>query len=284
MYSAENKFLYEILDDYQCADVVDEKEDVFKAFCKCLWSIKNQRQTYIKNICYTIPDSDNSIYSNVFRMYKHVPYTAYNSMTKNQAAWFLLRQKINNIYTNMCDETVCTKGDYLELLHIPKKLYFRYIQNKLDMTADVLDIELNTVLTEAQDLFAMYSKQKMKVSWKKYRKLIEEYLHKIFDNYICLDDFEDKTKLIIDINYWSEDNYVVKYIGQSLNGYMRNYQKGYYGISVKNSRDKRKYKRCTDCGKMFFAKAKANNCYRCKECAKIERNKYNAMKQKEYRS
>jgi len=268
MYDITGKFLYEILDDYQCADSDDEKQDVFKAFCKGLWSIKNQRQTYTKNITYAIIDNDNSIYSNVFNMYKSVSYTAYNSTTKNQAAWFLLRQKINNIYTNMCDNSVCTKKDYLELLHMPKKLYFRYIQNKLDMTADELETELDTALTKAQDLFEMYSKQKMNISWKKYKKLIEGYLHKIFDNYICLDDFEDKTKLVMDINYWSEDNYVVKYIGKSLNGYMRNYQKEYYGFYMLNQRDKRKYQRCLKCGKLFLIKNSQNKY--CDECQKYQ--------------
>jgi len=47
---------------------------------------------------------------------------------------------------------------------------------------------------------------------------------------------------------------------------MKDYQKEYYGLYRKGKRSKLKYKRCRDCGKMFFANSKDNQTTRCKEC------------------
>jgi len=263
MYNTDGKYLYEILDNYQCANIDKERNDIFRVFCNHLWSVKNPRQKYIKNICYTVSDNCDKNYEIVFNAYTSIPYNAYRSTTKNRNAWYLLRQKINNIYTNMCDNSSCIKTDYLNLLHTPKKLYFRYNNNDLPMTPDELKVEIDTSLQNAEQLFIVYSKQKMNITWNAYKKLIEKWLTKIFDNYICLDDFEDKTNMVMDINYWTEDNYVIKYIGKSLNGYMCNYEKVYYGIP----RNK-KYRHCTECGVMFIVNPKDTKSFRCQNCQK----------------
>lgn len=268
MYSVENKYLYEILDDYQCAVTDKERGSIFKSFCEYLWKIENHREIYLKYIKYHVSDYCYKDYKDIFCLYSSVPYKAYRSTTDNINPWFLLRQKINNIYTNMCDGSVCTKRDYLELLHVPKKLYYRYIKNKLTMKPDELDSEINSSLEKAQLLFKTYSRQKMNIEWKEYKKLIENWLEKIFNNYICLDMFEDKSNIIMDINYWTEDNYVVKYIGKSLNGYMRNCQKDYYKLPKKR---KQKFSRC-ECGNLF---EKHNNKHKyCNACAKQRIKEY----------
>lgn len=274
MYSVENKYLYEILDDFQCASSDEEKNDIFNNFCKHLWKVNNERNTYVKNISFTVSENCNKDYAQIFNRYTAIPYRAYKSKTSEANAWSLLRQKINNIYTNMCDKSVCTKSEYLALLHVPKRMYYRYVNNNLNMTANELEANIKYSLEKSKSLFDKYSRQKMNVTWKQYKELINRWLYRIFHNYICIDSFEDKSNITIDIDYWTEDNYVVKYICKSLNGYMRNYQKDYYGISKKR---KQKLSRC-ECGNLF---ERHNNKHKyCSSCAKQRIKEYDRKRKK----
>jgi DNA-directed RNA polymerase subunit RPC12/RpoP len=63
---------------------------------------------------------------------------------------------------------------------------------------------------------------------------------------------------------------------------MKNYQKEYYGITVLGSLDKRKYRRCIECDKLFVTNNKDNQSTRCEKCQHKHWNEYNAMKQREY--
>ena len=47
---------------------------------------------------------------------------------------------------------------------------------------------------------------------------------------------------------------------------MKNYQKEYYGITVLGSLDKRKYRRCIECDKLFVTNNKDNQSTRCEKC------------------
>ena len=50
---------------------------------------------------------------------------------------------------------------------------------------------------------------------------------------------------------------------------MKNYQKEYYGITVLGSLDKRKYRRCIECDKLFVTNNKDNQSTRCDKCQEI---------------
>jgi DNA-directed RNA polymerase subunit RPC12/RpoP len=63
---------------------------------------------------------------------------------------------------------------------------------------------------------------------------------------------------------------------------MKHYQKEYYGITVLGSLDKRKYRRCIECDKLFVTNNKDNQSTRCEKCQHKHWNEYNAMKQREY--
>ena len=68
----------------------------------------------------------------------------------------------------------------------------------------------------------------------------------------------------------NEDNFYIKYFCKSLESYMKNYNKEYYGL--KRGRDK-KYKRCKKCGKMI--EVKGNKKKYCDKCAYIVKLKQN---------
>ena len=84
----------------------------------------------------------------------------------------------------------------------------------------------------------------------------------MFENYIPLDEYEDKTVLTIDIDMWHEDNFAVAYLCKGIDGYMKNYQKEYCGLPD-NSR--KTYNRCK-CGGMFI-QSKQNNRFKCNICS-----------------
>lgn len=84
----------------------------------------------------------------------------------------------------------------------------------------------------------------------------------------------------MDTDLWTEDNFAIKYVCNCLQQSMKNYQKEYYGLYIKGSKDKIKYKRCKDCGKMFFVNSIVKNKKRCDECQHIKQLEYqrNSMK------
>ena len=103
-----------------------------------------------------------------------------------------------------------------------------------------------------------------------YKEVIKDFLRKIFNNCELIEDYEAKNlsnNIIYD--FYNEDKSYVKYICDSLEFYMLNYQKEYYGL--KRGRNKR-YKHCKECGTLI--EVTNNRIMYCKECAiKINREK-----------
>ena len=110
----------------------------------------------------------------------------------------------------------------------------------------------------------------MKLPWNDYKKNIEGFLRRIFDNCKLIEDYENENltdKYIY--NFATEDNFYIKYICKSLESYICNYQKEYYGLQRGQNKQ---YKHCKECGKLI---EKTNNrVMYCKDCAvKINREK-----------
>ena len=61
----------------------------------------------------------------------------------------------------------------------------------------------------ANNLKIKLQKEKMSLSWVKYKKIIEEFLRKAFDNCKLIEDFEDKTKLNNIYDFMTEDHFYV---------------------------------------------------------------------------
>ena len=109
----------------------------------------------------------------------------------------------------------------------------------------------------------------MKLSWEDYKDVIEGFFNKIFKNCKTIEDYESKNltnQYIYELA--TEDNFYIKYFCDSLESYMRNYQKEYYNL--KRGRNKR-YGRCKECGKLF--EKNGNRMIYCNDCVDVVRAK-----------
>ena len=270
MYDIQDKFLYEILDDYKDAVDDKEKDEIVSAFMKLIWACKNKRSVFQKDLRFSVSKSllDTDI-GQIFNTYSAISYTSYRSMSKNTDFVSLIRQKVNNIYTNLCDGNVCFKKEYMDLIKLPKQMYYRWKSGEEYDVCSLID-QLEDILVEANKVKEKYAKQKMNIEWYKYKTLIVPYFKRMFENYIPLEKFEDKTHLTIDINTWNEDNFAVAYLCKGLDGYMRDYQKEYYGVKKRRNSN---LVYC-DCGNLYDKKT--NNQKKCLVCQdKINKEKSN---------
>lgn len=269
------KYLYEIIDDYKHSESDEEKSDIFKSFCSSIWSSENKRRVYTKTIRFSVrKDLLETDIGQVFDVWSEVEYKGYKSMSKETDWCSLIRQKINNLYTRYFDKEVILKRDYMSLLNTPKRLYYQWLDG-MEMDADELTTIIDDAIDDAEKLRVKYQKQKMELSWNDYKKVIEGFLQRCFDNCKLIEDFESKTKLNM-FDFMNEDNFYISYFCKSLEGEMIKWQKQYYGV-----RDHKKYRRCIDCESLFELKAK--NQHRCPECQAIFNRKNKTEKQRKYR-
>lgn len=265
-----DKYLYEIIDDYKHSDLDEEKSDIFKSFCSSIWSSENKRRVYTKAIRFSVrKDLLQTDVGQVFDVWSEVEYTGYKAMTKETDWCSLIRQKVNNLYTRYFDKDVILKKDYMSLLNTPKRLYYQWIDG-VEMDADELTTIIDDAIDDAQKLKVTYQKQKMELSWSEYKKVIEGFFQRCFDNCKLIEDYEKHSKYCGIYDFMNEDNFYIKYFCKSLESYMKNYNKEYYGL--KRGRDK-KYKRCKKCGKMI--EVKGNKKKYCDKCAYIVKLKQN---------
>lgn len=270
-----DRYLYEIIDDYKHAESNEDKTEIFNDFCSFIWSNKNKRRLYTKQIKFKVRDDllETDI-GQIFNTWSEVEYTGYKVMTKNNDWRSLLRQKINNLYTKYFDKEVILKSDYMNLLKTPRNLYYRWIDGE-DMNPEELTAIIEESIYKAAELKLIYQKQKMKISWDMYKILIEGFLRKIFDNCRLIDEYEEENLTDKYIhNFCVEDNFYISYICKSIESYMLNYQKEYYGL--KRGRNK-KYKHCEKCGYLIEdTHNRKKYCSDCKRIMELERyKKYN---------
>lgn len=268
------KYLYEIIDDYKHSDSDEEKDDIFKSFCSSIWSNENKRRIYTKTIRFSVrKDLLDTEIGQVFDVWSEVEYKGYKSMSKETDWCSLIRQKINNLYTRYFDKEVILKRDYMSLLNTPKRLYYQWVDG-MEMDADELTTIIDDAIDDAEKLRTKYQKQKMELSWNDYKKVIEGFLQRCFDNCKLIEDYESKTKLNM-FDFMNEDNFYISYFCKSLEGEMTKWQKQYYGV-----RDHKKYKRCENCGKIIEITSKKDfstkYCVDCKKIKTLEKySKYN---------
>ena len=144
----------------------------------------------------------------IFNKYSSIEYTSYKSMSKQQDFVNLIRQKVNNLYTNHCDGRVCIRKEYMDLIKKPKQMYYRW-KNGEDFDIATLPSQIEEIIQQSEVVKEKYAKQKMNIAWTEYKTLIAPYLKRMFNNYIPLEDFEDKTKLVINSEFWNEDNFAI---------------------------------------------------------------------------
>lgn len=264
-----DNYLYEIIEDYKYSNSEEERNEIFNSFCSSIWSNKNKRRIYDKSIKFRVNNNLlNTEIGRIFDTWSIISYKGYKSTSKENDWISLIRQKINNLYTRYFDKEVILKKDYMELLKTPKNLYFNWL-NGSDIDVDELTNIIDSAMNHANELKYNYQKQKMDLSWEKYKIVIEGFLKKIFNNCKLVDDYESDNianKYIHGLA--TEDNFYIKYICKSLESYMLNYQKEYHELH--RGRNK-KYKHCNVCGKLI---EKTNNrilyCNDCKHKKQLE--------------
>lgn len=271
-----DKYLYEIIDDYKHSNSDEEKSDIFKSFCSSVWSCNNKRRVYNKTIKFSVKkDLLNTEIGQVFNTWSEIEYKGYKPMTKENDWCNLIRQKVNNLYTRYCDKEVILKKDYMNLLKTPKNLYYQWIDGT-ELNADELTTTIDNAIDDAEKLKITYQKQKMALSWNDYKKNVEEFFQRCFDNCRLIEDYENNSKLNSIYDFMNEDNFYVKYFCKSLEGEMLKFQKQYFGV-----RDHKKYKRCQLCGKLIEKTGKNHKyCDECKHKKQLEwqRNSMNKLR------
>ena len=274
IYDCNETFLYEIIEDYKEAENNKAKNEIFSSFCSSIWASDNKRRTYIKTIHFKVrKDLLDTELGRVFDTWSGIEYRYYKSMTKDENWCAIIRQKINNIYTRYFDKEVILNKEYMDLLKKPKLMYFDWLSGT-EMDANTVTDIIDDAIDESEKLKQRFQMEKMTLSWNEYKKVVEGFLRRCFDNCKLIEEYEDKTQIINNYNFITEDNFYVKYINRSLNAYFQNYQKDYY--SVKRGHNN-KYSRCKRCGGII--EKTGNKRLYCDDCRKqndLERyKKYN---------
>lgn len=212
----------------------------------------------------------------VFNTWSGIEYRYYKSMTKDENWCAIIRQKINNIYTRYFDKEVILNKEYMDLLKKPKLMYFDWLSG-IEMDADTVTDIIDDTIDKAEKLKQRFQMEKMTLSWNEYKKVIEGFLRRCFDNCKLIEEYEDKTQIVNNYDFITEDNFYVKYINRSLDGEIRKYQKQYYGI-----RDHKKYSRCKRCGGII--EKTGNKRLYCDDCALIKKKESNRKADKKYKN
>ena len=278
-----DKYLYEIIEDYKNADTEEKKTEIFKDFCSSIWGSKNKRRVYNKTIKFKVRnDLLKTDVGQVFNTWSEVNYISHKTFSKDTDWCSLIRQKINNIYTRYFDKDVILKKDYMDLLKTSKRLYYRWINGE-QMDVDEITNIIEDSIYKAAELKCVYQKQKMNLSWSDYKKVVEDFLKLKFDKCKLIEDYEREhlTSNVI-YDFYNEDNSYIKYICNSLELYMLDYQKQYYGL--KRGKNKQ-YKRCKECGSLIEIRSKNDHstkyCNVCKKKRDLDKyKKYNKKRRK----
>lgn len=188
-------------------------------------------------------------------------------MTKETDWCSLIRQKVNNLYTRYFDKEVILKRDYMSLLNTPKRLYYQWVDG-MEMDADELTTIIDDVLDDAEKLRIKYQKQKMELSWNDYKKVIEGFFQRCFDNCKLIEDYEKDSKYCGIYDFMNEDNFYIKYFCKSLEGEISKYEKRCYELPQTSRKG---YKRCKYCGGLIENDAKNRQyCSECRDTRRLE--------------
>lgn len=276
IYECDDSFLYEIIEDYKESKTEEEKDEIFRSFCSSIWSSDNKRRIYKKSVRFNVrKDLLQTELGQVFDTWSDIEYTYYKSMTKDENWRFIIRQKVNNIYTRYFDKEVILDKEYMSLLKVPKKLYYQWISG-IDMeTATVTGI-IDDAIDNAEKVKLRLQKEKMSLSWNEYKKFVEDFLMRCFNNCRLIGEYEDNTKINTRLDFLTEDHFYVSYICRTLEGYFKNYQKEYYGVRRGHGNI---YSRCKQCGSVI--EKTGNRRLYCNQCARErELKRYKKYNQK----
>ena len=262
-------FLNEILDEYKDSDDI-RKQEILNNFLQILWKSKCKYKKYKKYSTYKV--NSNALNHrkdliNLFDRYNRLEYIVCKSYyNKKLDSIDYIRIHINNIYGYLFDEDVYYAKEYYNLLFTPKKEYFKtinLIKNNCDFDINDVKNNIENAIKKAEEIKQKSINKKIKMKWSDYKKLVNSFIEKIFNNYMTIEEYEEKYgwDIRINIDGWSEDNYIIKYFCKSLTGYFKNYIREFRGfkyndniiycaicgIPIKQTSNRRKY--CSSCWK-----------------------------------
>lgn len=276
-----NKYLYEIIEDYKTAKTANEKETIFKSFCKGIWGCDNKRRVVTKTIKFKVKDNLlETDLGELFVRWTAIGYKTYNPIAAKSNWYYIIRQKINNIYIRYFDKEVILNSEYMNLLNVPKKLYYRWI-NGAEMNLKETSETISETILKSGEVKKKYQMQKIDMPWNEYKKIIEGVLRKIFNRAKLISEYEndnkDKLKNINLYGWNNEDAIYISYFCKSIEGEMMMWQKEYYGV-----RQHKKYKLCQQCGSLI--ENTGNKRLYCDKCAKILKKDSNRRADKKYKN
>lgn len=273
-------FLNQLFDEYY---ETEDKQEIIKKFIDSLWKSKYRFSKYSKYYSYKVKDEllhNRDELINLFKQFENIEYKVCKSFSKKRLDSIdYIRIHINNMYGFLIDKDVYYSKEYYKLLLSPKQEYLktvRLLKDGLEVDVDQIKNVIENKLVEAEKLKHSSIKKKINMTWSQYKKLIDSYISRIFDNYIPVHEYEKKHgwEMKVDVSYWSEENYIIKYFCKSLTGYLRNY--------VRDSKPKdAKIKKCIICQSEFECLSdKKLYCMKCKKNKQLEwqRNSMNKLR------
>lgn len=187
-----------------------------------------------------------------------IPYLVARTSTTEKDGWSLLRQKVNNLYSRYCDADIITSREHRDAVFAIKSLYFAWRRGEIFLTVDELKNKIAEAKQKAEVIRQTAAREKMRLSWEEYQFKVEEFLLRCMENYKPI---AASGTFTVEVSYWSEDNYCVRYLCRCLDGYMKNE----YNVYTGNRVSKKRYKTCS-CGRPFVVRGKNHKyCLVCKE-------------------
>lgn len=306
-------YIYEFIEDFQCAEAKTEKQDIIREFCDRLWRSLPRRKSEARAISFSVASSIKDEYKKLFEKYNRIEYMGYRSRTQSDDSFVILKQGLNNIYENMCDPDICSTPEYINLLRAPRRLYYDFFQNpNAEADPAAMELEIQGCLAAAEKVKQISAARKVKMSWEQYKRFVERKMFRIFENYRVL-DWTCSTPVVL-TDFIDDDHYAVSYIMSSINGYIKHerfehlgVRRGHKLIPCPNcgaglieangafqkcvlcrpvyQKQQTKELKCIDCGEKFVVGAKSRRARRCPSCyrkyrkeqkANYERNRRNA--------
>jgi hypothetical protein len=265
-----------LLEEYKESD--DEHKVKFvNEFINSIWKSNYTYKTYKRYYTFTVNEDllhNRKDLIEMFNKYSIIEFTVCKSFYDKQLIPYdYIRIHINNMFGFLTDQNVYLPREYYQLLLSPKHEYFSIIEKLkqgIDVNCNEVEKSITSSLLQADEIKLAAIKKKLEMPWKDYKKLINSYIERLFNNFTPLHEYEEKHgwEMHVDVDGWSEDNYIVKYFCKSLTGYLRNYVRDSLVLE----------KTCISCGLKISKRKKY-----CEGCYKEHRKKYIRAKVNEHR-